>query len=219
MRRSLAPIFALLITFSLCGQEQSSEGITADQLWAALLNGNQQFKAGKITYDRLVEERGLIARSQTPPVTVLACADSRVPPELAFNQSLGALLVVRSAGNVADEFGVASMEFAIARGFTKLIVVLGHEHCDVVVAALGVGDPSTPALRTLAERIRSSFAGIPYDSRDPTNVRKATDANTRAAAANLLAQSALIREAVTSGRVKVVPAFYELGTGEVRKVE
>jgi carbonic anhydrase len=144
-----------------------------------------------------------------------------VPPELIFNQSLGAIFVVRSAGNVADEFGIASIEYAISQGYTKLIVVLGHENCGAIKACLGTGDPGTRALNELAQRIRSSFTtGIAFDGgKDPANVKRAVEANVRASAAQLLAQSKMIRDAVTSGAIKVVTAYYDLDGGDVTKVE
>lgn len=196
----------------------AQESITPDQLWSALQQGNKQFVAGKVTYDGLAAERELLKASQYPPITVLACSDSRVPPELVFNQSLGGLFVVRTAGNVADDFGLASVELALSNGWTKLLIVLGHEDCGAIRGSLGGADPASPSLLALAKRIRSSFAGIPYDT-SAANVRKATEANVRAAAAQLLAGSAMMRDAVATNRIKVVTAVYDTSTGEVKKIE
>ncbi|HEX8171811.1 MAG TPA: carbonic anhydrase [Thermoanaerobaculia bacterium] len=193
--------------------------LTPDQLWSAMQQGDRFYVSGKVDYPNLVQERAAVRAHQNPPVTILACSDSRVPPELVFNQSLGALFVIRTAGSVADEFGIASIEFAIVQGYTKLIVVLGHEDCGAVIASLGVVDPGTPSLAALARRIRSSFAGIAYNSTDPENVRKAVEANTRASAAQLTAASAIIRQAVTTGKVKIVTAVYDMDTGEVKPLE
>ena len=183
------------------------------------MQGNKTFVGGKLAFPDLQAERTALKDHQVPPVTVLSCSDSRVPPELVFNQSLGALFVIRTAGAVADDFGVASIEYAILNGFTRLIVVLGHESCGAVKAALGGADPSTPALTDLATRLRMSFIGIPYDARDAANVRRAVEMNARASAAQLLAASKVIRDAALTGQVKIVPAYYELATGEVKKVE
>jgi carbonic anhydrase len=213
MRRA----FFVILLFALPAFAQ--ESITPDQLWTAMLQGNKQFAGGKIVYDNLKAERELLKDSQFPPITVLACSDSRVPPELVFNQSIGGLFIVRVAGNVADDFALASIEYALSQGWTKLLVVLGHEDCGAVKASLGTADPSTPALTALARRIRMSFVGIPYDSADKANVRKATEANARASAAQLLAASALIRDAVATNKIKVVTAYYEMASGEVKKVE
>jgi len=217
MRRILIIAITLLVSLPLAAQ--STTPVTPERLWEALMAGNKEFVAGKITYDQLKEEREHLADHQMPPITVLACSDSRVPPELIFNQSLGGLFVVRAAGNVVDDFGIASIEYAIAMGYTTLIVVLGHESCGAVVASLGGADPSTPALTALAMRIRSSFVGIPYDSKDPKIVQRAVELNARAASASLLARSKLIRDAVLTERVKIVTADYNLHTGVVKKID
>jgi carbonic anhydrase len=216
MRRSSFALLAFLFAAQLFAQDAP---MTPDKLWEALLQGNKQYIAGKLTYDKLVEERKLFSENQLPPVTVLSCSDSRVPPELIFNQSLGSLFIVRTAGNTADEFGIASIEFAIANGWTKLIVVMSHTKCGAISASLGGADPGTKALTALATRIRMSFVGIPYDSKDPANVQKATEANARAAAAQLLAASPMIRDAVLTGQVKIVVANYDIATGEVKKIQ
>ena len=226
MRRILIIAFTLLVCVPLVAQEKPAAApappplqITPDQLWTALLQGNKVFASGAVSYNLLNEERGQLVNNQAPPITILSCSDSRVPPELVFNQSLGALYVVRSAGNVVDDFGVASIEYAVTLGYTRLIVVLGHESCGAVVASLGGADPTTPALSALAIRIRSSFVGIPYDSRDPVNVQRAVELNARAAAASLLARSKVIRDAVATEQVKIVTANYDLNTGEVKQVD
>ncbi len=214
MRRTLLITLALLASPAL-----AQESITPDQLWSAMLQGNRQFVGGRIVYDNLKAERELLKDGQLPPITVLACSDSRVPPELVFNQSLGGLFVIRTAGNVADDFGLASIEFALSKGWTKLIVILAHEDCGAVKASLGGADPSTPSLNALAKRIRSSFVGIPYDSVDKANVRRATEANARASAAQLLAGSIMVRDAALTDRIEIVTAYYELVSGEVKKVD
>jgi len=218
-RATLFVVLALFIAPTIALPAIAQESITPDQLWTALLQGNQQYVAGKITYDNLQAERELLEHGQLPPITLLACSDSRVPPELVFNQSLGTLFVVRTAGNVADDFGLASVEYALSSGWTKLIVVLAHEDCGAVKASLGAGDPAGAPLNALALRIRSSFAGIPYDAGDKANVKKAAEANARASAAQLLAGSKLVRDAVIANQIKVVSAYCELRSGEVKKIE
>ena len=207
MRRAL---FVLLFSLPLAAQE-----ITSDQLWNALLQGNKQYVAGTLRYENLGGERELLKNSERPPIEVLACSDSRITPELVFNQSLGAMHVVRTAGNTVDELGLASLELALTPE-TKLLVVLAHENCTAVGHSLGKGDPDTPAQQALAKRIRASFIGITYDT---ANLRKAVEANARAAAAHLLANSTLLRDAVIAGRLKIVPAYYDLTTGAVTRIE
>lgn len=218
--RRLVILSLVLCSFAAPAQEAPKpQPITHEQLWQALLTGNKVFAAGKISFENLKAEREAMKEGQIPPVTVLSCSDSRVPPELVFNQSLGVLFVVRSAGNVADDLGVASVEFAILNGWTRLVVVLGHDNCLAVRAALGGADPNTAPLNEMAKRIRSSFAGVAYDSRDAANLRKATELNTRASAAYLLASSKIVRDAVAGERVKVISAYYDVATGLVRALD
>lgn len=222
MRRTSILIIALAICVPLAGQPAgpaAEQQIGPDALWKALLTGNLQFASGELHYPNLKAEREQLVNAQIPPITILACSDSRVPPELVFNQSLGALFVIRTAGNVADDLGLASIEYAIKFGWTGLIVVLGHEGCGAVQGALDKADPVTPSLLNLVTRIRTSFDGIPYKPDDPAVMEKAAEANARASATWLTAHSTTVRNAVIDGKVKIVPAYYSLKTGLVREVK
>ncbi len=191
---------------------------TPERLWQSLMDGNTVYVAGTVAFDTLAELRQETAAHQHPPVTVLSCADSRVPPELVFSQSLDRLFVVRVAGNVASEYDIASIEYAIANGYTKLIVVMGHEECGAVRAALSMEPPATPALELLVHRIRESLRGIPRKL-DPATVRHAVEANARGSAWYLQAHSKVIRDAVHDGRVGLVVAYYNLGSGTVERLQ
>jgi len=191
---------------------------TPDALWNSLMEGNRAYVGGRLTYDSLAQSREKSAKSQNPPVTVLSCADSRVPPELIFNRSIDQLFVIRVAGNIAGPFDIASIEYAIANGWTKLIVVMGHGECGAVKAALETSDPPSPSLVALVQRIRESFTGIDRKAKDPAVVRRAIDANAQASANYLVANSKIIRDAVKSGKVGVVVAYYNLSTGQVERV-
>src|SRR6266852_1357742 len=100
--------------------------------WHELMLGNEQYVAGSLEYKNLEADRNKWLTKQDPPVTVLSCADSRVPPELIFHQTVGDIFVVRVAGNVTDTFPLASIEYAVYKKWTKLIVVMGHEDCGAV---------------------------------------------------------------------------------------
>ena len=183
------------------------------------MEGNRIYVAGRVSFDNLVDLRHHSADHQNPPVTLLSCADSRVPPELVFNRSIDQLFVIRVAGNVAGPFDLASIEYAIANGYTKLIVVLGHEECGAVRAALDTNDPGSPSLVALVQRIRQSFVGLDHWAVDPATVRRAVEANARGSAAFLLANSKIIRDAVQSGKVGIVVAYYNLSTGAVERLQ
>ena len=222
MHRSFMVTAIIALSFAALAQEPAREPAAPPQpsaLWNTLARGNRDFVAGRIAYPNLTSLRAELRTHQAPLVTILGCSDSRVPPELVFNQSLGSLFVVRSAGNVADEFGIASIEFAVANGYTKLIVVLAHEECGAVKAAVRHDDPGTPALRDLVKRIRMSFGGLNWDESEPALVDHAIEANARAAAASLLAESTVIRDAVFGGKLQIVSAYYDFDTGEVRRLQ
>ncbi len=153
MRRTLRPAFwaflALVLFLPLPGALAGEEApptpesalLTADEVWAKLQLGNRRFVQGRPMRHDLVGERTALAYDQRAWVVVLGCADSHVPPELLFDQSLGDMFVVRTAGNVADAMTIGSIEYAIAMIQPRAIVVLGHERCGAVLAAArGVKD-------------------------------------------------------------------------------
>jgi carbonic anhydrase len=172
-------------------------------LWDALIVGNDRYVAGHLVYNTLRARRDATRDHQQPPVTILSCSDSRVPPELIFDRTVGDLFIIRVAGNTADDFGMASIEYAVAMGYTKLIVVMGHERCGAVDAALAKAKFESPYLTALVARISESFA-----TSHPHDLREAIDGNTRFTAEYLTAHSAVIRDAVRDGKITIVTAFY-----------
>lgn len=185
--------------------------------WQTLMTGNATYMAGALPYTGLGEQREASAKGQHPPVTVLSCADSRVPAELIFGRAIDDLFVVRVAGNVAGPFDIASIEYAIAHDWTRLIVVMGHEDCGAVKAALDIDDPETPSLVTLVQRIRESFLLPTWTG--PDRVERAVKANARSSAAYLLAHSTVIRKAVLEHHVGLIVAYYNLKSGKVEEVK
>jgi len=177
------------------------------------------FATGSTDFGKLEELRKSQADGQAPQVAILSCADSRTPPELLFRQSLGGIFVVRAAGNVADPFAIASLEYAVTQKDpwnTILIIVMGHSDCGAVKAALNPGDAPTPSLQELLDRIRESFVGYRYTA-NPTkqSLRIATEANARASANYLVAHSTVLRSAVGSRKIVIIPAYYDIPSGLV----
>ena len=185
--------------------------------WDALMQGNRAFQGGYLNRD--LARRLPIADGQTPPVAVLSCADSRVPPEVIFNRPIAQMFVVRSAGNVTDTYATASLEYAVAVLSTKMIAVIGHESCGAIHSSLTPKDDVklTPFLKKLVLEIRKSFTGIPereWDAGNPTIVRRATQDHARRVARQLLADSEFLR-AREGKTLQVVAAYYNLETGVV----
>jgi carbonic anhydrase len=182
--------------------------LLADE-WSNLMRGNRRYVRGQLVYSHLRSQRNATRSGQHPPVTVISCADSRVPPELMFDQTVGDLFVVRVAGNVIDDFNLASVEYAAAHGWTKEIVVIGHESCGAVEAALSSKDPGSDPLRALVKKIREN---INFDPDKPPPFRRAIELNARASAEQLRA-SKIIRDS----KVPIVVAYYSLD-GKVTKL-
>jgi carbonic anhydrase len=225
MRRSVSIVFVFLAVLGmglpLAAQQfppPFQEPYTTASLWNDLMRGNTVYKGGSLPYTGIAGARERTADKQNPPVTVLSCSDSRVPPELVFGRTVGDLFVVRVAGNVADPFEIASIEYAIDHNWTKLIVVMGHQNCGAVVEALKTDDPPTPSLVSLVQRIRESFVGLPlWPEKD--RVERGVKANALSSAAYLLAHSTVIRKAVLDKRVGLIVAYYKLESGEVEVLQ
>lgn len=205
MRKFIFGVAILL--FGVAAQAQ-----TPDALWSDLLAGNARYVAGSLDYCALHQLRNATAGSQWPPTAILSCADSRVPAELIFDRSIGELFVVRVAGNVEDTFGIASLEYAVSNGWTKMIVVMGHSDCGAVNASLEPPKPKepppgkpTPALYDLIVRIRKSF------TTNPADLREATVMNINYTAAQLALNPTL-------KTVPIIKAFYNVQTGKVERI-
>ena len=213
-------LLLLLVAASVGAQEGAVPQTPGDAAWDRLMTGNREFIDGTVfRFDDIVARRLATSTKQSPRISVVACADSRVGPELLFHQSLGDLFIVRTAGNVVDDFAIASLEYAAEHEWTDLIVILGHTSCGAVDAALRPSDPPTPALQMLVNRIRESFLDIPYsDAPNPELIRRAAAANARQVASHLSAHSPALRERIRSGRVQIVAAVQDLATGEVTRV-
>jgi carbonic anhydrase len=219
MRRSRSILVLFFVAFPLLAQTPFPapwpKPTAPEAYWQTLMTGNATYMAGSLPYTGLGAQRDATVGGQHPPVTVFSCADSRVPPELIFGRAIGDLFVVRVAGNVAGPFDIASIEYAIDHDWTRLIVVMGHEDCGAVKAALDPNDPPTPSLVALVQRIRESFGLSMWTG--PTDI--AVKANARSSAAYLLAHSAVIRKAVLDHHVGLIVAYYNLKSGKVEEVQ
>ena len=144
---------------------------------------------------------------------ILACSDSRVPPEIVFDQGLGDLFVIRTAGNVADDVALGSIEYAVHVLGVSLLLVLGHQRCGAVTAAVQGDVPPGRIgvlLRLVAPAVRATSGTT------DEHIANAVAANARLVAEGLVARSGLLRQAQQAGALTVASAVYSLDTGEVR---
>jgi len=151
------------------------------------------------------ERRTQLTKGQQPHTIVLSCADSRVVPELAFDAGLGELFVVRVAGNIANTSSMASIEYAVAHCGSKVIVVLGHQSCGAVTAAVAGGDNGYN-LNHLLSHITPAI----HASGDGASIADVVKKNAELTVDELKNRSAIIGKAAAAGDIKIVPAYYNL---------
>ncbi|MGD9621786.1 MAG: carbonic anhydrase [Mycolicibacterium sp.] len=185
--------------------------------WKALKEGNERFVAGKPEHpSQSIEHRASLARAQKPTAVLFGCADSRVAAEIIFDQGLGDMFVVRTAGHVIDGSVLGSIEYAVTVLKVPLIVVLGHNSCGAVAATLSALDEgSVPGgyVRDVVERVMPSILLGRRDglSRvDEFEARHVTETGKQ-----LLSRSTAIAEAVRAGELAIVGLTYHLAEGKV----
>ncbi|NCF40904.1 MAG: carbonic anhydrase [Planctomycetia bacterium] len=214
--RVLLGVFAAAVAslaFAPAVEDESPK--TPDQALAKLMSGNQRFVEMKAKAGDKKIDRDELAAGQAPFAAVIRCADSRVAPEICFDQPLGSLFVCAVAGNIPTSEGIASLEFGVAVLGTKLIVVMGHSGCGAVDAAIKHRDDTSVlpgSLPGLINQIVSPCA-LSVDPKDPEALAKATRCNANLGVTELLKESPVIREAVQNGKLRVVAGVQDLATG------
>jgi carbonic anhydrase len=181
-----------------------------------LREGNQRYVSEQPLRFELDQARRLeLIEGQTPIATVFACVDSRVPVERVFDQGHGELLVIRTAAHVVDEAALGSIEFGVAQLSTPLVVVLGHERCGAVAAAISFAETGTRApgsIQTLVERISPAVEASQGQGGD--HLESAVRTHSRMVAQGL-GDSPVIGPMLQEGRVRIIPAYYTMRTGRV----
>ena len=193
-----------------------------DEAIYALKSGNARFYGGTARRPELsANERRAQILAQSPFAAILGCSDSRVPTEIVYDQSLGSLFVVRVAGNVVEPATVGSVEYAVQHLKSHVVVVMGHEGCGAVAAAMLSPERQRQEpenVRFLLERIVPAVAGLPAIRDHKARMREAVIANVRLQVHHLK-QNRTMAAAIKSGKIKVIGAFYEIGSGAVDFLE
>ena len=183
-----------------------------------LLDGNERFVAGKPEHpNQTPERRAEVAKGQHPFAAVLACSDSRTPPEVIFDRGLGDIFTVRVAGNVADKVVIESLDYSVKHLGVRVVMVLGHRRCGAVIAAVegheGTADQDVgPMLSELRPAVAAS-KGMPGDP-----VENAVRENVILVMKNL-ATSEELAAMVKSGDLKIVGGIYDLDTGKIEMLK
>ena len=192
---------------------------TADEALARLVEGNKRFLGGKARSAAFRRETPAdLAKGQRPYATILGCSDSRVPPEWVFDAGLGELFVIRVAGNILSPEIAGSLQYAESYLGTPLIVVLGHEGCGAIAAALATKHEGEQFRSRVQLLLASVVPGLPdLDPRLPPAKRlsRAVEANVRWMVRQIL-DSPEGRARVAEGHKKIVGAVYDVKTGRVK---
>ena len=190
--------------------DSTTPSVTADDALSRLKTGNERFAAAKISTGKPVAaRRAETAKDQHPFAIVVGCADSRTAPEIVFDQNIGDLFVIRTAGNLVDDYALGSIEYAVEHLGSRLIVVLGHERCGAVTAALA--SASAPGhVNSLVRDIQPAVTASKGKEGDAlTNAIHENDAEV----ADKIRKQAQLGE--LSSQVRIVEGYYDLDTGKV----
>ncbi len=226
MKRSVT-VVATLIASSLLAAIAiaSSPGskVTAEEALKNLMDGNKRYTDSQQTGVKLcdLDARKKLAGSQAPYAVILTCSDSRVPPELLFDEGLGEIFVVRVAGNIVDPVILGSIEYAAEHLGSPLIMVLGHERCGAVKATVdlnGKGHGNIGAIvKAIAPALKKTKTIVKGDAaKDKVKfVESVIDANIDLVKGNLTKQSPVLAKLAKEGKIKIVSAKYDLDDGIV----
>jgi carbonic anhydrase len=219
MRTSKAILFSIFIVFIFSCEtiDHHHTPKTADEAVKELIQGNERFVNNELLHQNFIDEAHFAEKDQHPHTFVLSCIDSRVPPEIVFDQGIGNLFVARVAGNIEDDNILGSMEYAVQVKGTKLLVVLGHSNCGAVQGA--IDNVNLGHLTQLTNQIKVAFSKhktypLPEHLSNETgrlNVLSTID--------HILSSSQIIRELVNKKKIKIVGTFYDLHTGKVELLQ
>jgi carbonic anhydrase len=191
---------------------------SADEALARLVDGNARFVRGEARFPTIQKEiLAELAKGQRPYATILGCSDSRVPPELIFDAGFGELFIIRVAGNVISPEVIGTLQYAGIHLRTPLFVVLGHEGCGAVNAALAArtGPREPTRIAVLLDNILPGLCDLPPELAPDEEAHAAVEANVRWSMRQLL-DTPEAKARLAEGTMKLVGAIYELDSGRVR---
>lgn len=190
-----------------------SAAISADQALNLLMEGNLRYTAGKAEHPRQsAERRAEVLGGQHPFAVILSCADSRVPPEVFFDQGIGDLFIIRNAGNIVDDVVLGSIEYAVEHLGVPLVLVLGHTKCGAVTATVSGGE-AAGHIGSIVETIKPAVLASQNQLGDA--VLNATLVNVQLTVEAIKNSQPILAEFVAKGRLKVIGGIYHLDSGKV----
>ncbi|MFT3784476.1 MAG: carbonic anhydrase [Nibricoccus sp.] len=213
--RLLGPL-AVLVLFAIAASADTgakTNSVTPETALAKLVEGNKRFVSGNPGRNTpTAQQWAELAKGQHPFAIILTCADSRLSPEIIFDQGLGELFVIRNAGNLADDHVLGSIEYAVEHLGASLIVVLGHTKCGAVTAAASGGE----APGHIKSIVESLSGAVTLAKKKPGDtIDNAIRISSKLTVADISKAEPILSEAVKSAKVKVVAAKYDIATGAV----
>ncbi len=210
-----------LLFFIVFFSGASYAGKGDDQSLSKLMQGNARYVSGQVSKKESGDVyRKELSKGQHPYAVVVACSDSRVSPSIIFDEGLGHIFVVRTAGNIVDPIAIGSIEYGVEHLHAPLVVVLGHESCGAVTAAVeNKGAPEGnigEIVRKILPAVKKAKASI---RKDGNLLYASTIENVRNVAGEITKKSKIISEEMHAGKVRVVGAYYAISTGKVEAVE
>jgi carbonic anhydrase len=194
--------------------------MSGDESLLKLLEGNKRFISGQLAAkDCSAEKRQELTKGQHPFATVLSCSDSRVAPEVIFDEGLGDVFIVRVAGNVVEPTTLGSIEYGAEHLHTPLLVILGHESCGAVKATLEAKGKPQGNIGAILKKIMPAVNTAKKAKKNPEETLNiAVQENVKNTYKDIM-KSKTIRELVHEGKLKIVAAEYYLGTGKVELID
>ncbi|NTU43840.1 MAG: carbonic anhydrase [Nitrospirales bacterium] len=188
----------------------------AEDSFQKLMEGNKRFVSGELHHWDVKEKRESLVRGQHPSAIVVACSDSREVPELLFDQDLGDLFVVRAAGNVLDAVELGSIEYAAEHLHAPLVIILGHDSCGAVTAAVDAKGKPEGNIGAIVKRIQPAVKKAKTEGGDRHEIiDHAVRANVTHSEEYMLKNSPVLKHLVEKGELRVVTAVYHLSDGKV----
>ena len=208
MKKTILALTGIIALTAFCSAVLADN--TAQQ---KLLNGNKRYLDDKpIHPNRTAQRRAEVAKGQHPFAAIVCCSDSRVPPEIIFDQGVGDLFIVRLAGNVVGDAALGSLEYAVKNLGVKYIMVLGHENCGAVKAALK-GGKAPGHIGSLIKAIQPAIAKAKGQPGDP--LKNAVKANIKLVVRQLKTSKPILEKRVKQGKLTIAGACYNLDDGKV----
>ena len=194
--------------------KSNNKNISADCALSRLKRGNERFMLEQSMHPNSNLARvNQLSHSQNPFVATLSCSDSRVSPEIIFDQGLGDIFEVKNAGNILDKASIGSLEYAVSHLGVNLIVVMGHDDCGAVKAAMSKKNEKSIYINDITHYIYPSVKQAKKESLDITHT--AAEKNCINTAKKLASKSKIISNAIRNNGLKIVPAMYDVETGNV----